>query len=93
MPFINEKDSEAICSFRKAISIVSFSNNHFSQVMWSHYCSNSSGFVLAYEKKNIAYFINKLVKKLSNFMDAQKIVFGSKKCIYEGYDGLYILSS
>lgn len=76
---------------QKRYLIASFSETLFSEPMWAHYSDNSSGFVLAYEKKALLEKANLMVKELGKQMPFELLdnmqlekSFGLKKIEYEG---------
>lgn len=74
--------TEIIKSFRDYFGIVCFSENGGSQIMWSHYASDSSGFLLIYDYSLLEESARKGASKIFGFNDLQRKIFGLHKVKY-----------
>jgi len=74
---------DMIKEFRRSFAVVSFCSEGQSQIMWSHYSSDSSGFVLAYIFENLTCSLQKWVnERYSRYSDTQRSIFGLHKVTY-----------
>ena len=94
---IDELSKSIIFELRDCFGIVSFSLVSGNSVMWSHYCSNFSGFVLGYDLKSFNDNTNRVVKSYyltknhQDFYGLHLVKYESLDMLTDGTDLMYEL--
>lgn len=95
--FINQLAIDVLYAVRECFGIVSFSLSCANSVMWSHYASNYSGFVLRYHLLSMNQIVNEVadsnyfLKQFNGICGLHKVNYVSVDQIIDGTDLMYEL--